>query len=335
MLATRRSVWLLIEGLVVFTAGLVFLPSFAAGQDETRIPKQSDQQCCWIDIKTGKRVPTVPASGINYGRMVENLNNGGAWADPGVAILSEDRTSATNTRTGQRYEKDSDGCWIDIKTGKRVPTAPASGINYGRMVANLNNGGAWADPGVAVLGDDRNTARDTRTKRNYAREACPPPKEPQTGFKSNQIDFKFGLIREDTDPRFNIYGFNGTFTRYVNPTFGLTGDFNANFKSEGGTDIRKISALGGFTFVPFEGMRTTDKVTISSHALFGASRLSSDNGTTNFTDNAFTMKLGGALDVNVNPNFFIRPVQIDYAPTFFGGNTQHNFQVGFGGGLRF
>jgi hypothetical protein len=39
--------------------------------------------------------------------------------------------------------------------------------------------------------------------------------------------------------------------------------------------------------------------------------------------------------VNVNKRFFVRPVQIDYAPTFFGGNTQHNVQFGFGGGFRF
>ena len=47
------------------------------------------------------------------------------------------------------------------------------------------------------------------------------------------------------------------------------------------------------------------------------------------------MKLGAAVDVNVTNNFFIRPIQFDYAPTFFGGNTQNNFQFGFGAGVRF
>ena len=134
---------------------------------------------------------------------------------------------------------------------------------------------------------------------------------------------------------FNTYGFNGSATHYFTPWFGVTGDFNANFKSEGTADLNKISALGGFTFVPLRGVRATDKVTVSLHSLFGVSHFSSDNGTTNFTDNAFTMKLGGAVDVNLNRNFFIRPVQIDYAPTFFGGNTQHIFQFSAGAGLRF
>jgi len=78
-----------------------------------------------------------------------------------------------------------------------------------------------------------------------------------------------------------------------------------------------------------------DKVSFSAHALFGISHFSSSAGSVTSTDNAFTMKLGGALDVNVNNHFFIRVIQIDYAPTFFGGNTQNNFQVGFGAGFRF
>ncbi|MGQ0763147.1 MAG: hypothetical protein ACT4OT_14200 [Acidobacteriota bacterium] len=157
----------------------------------------------------------------------------------------------------------------------------------------------------------------------------------QTSFKTNQINLNFSFIREDSNPRFNTYGFNGSFTHYVNPTVGLTGDFNGHFKSESGVDLSKYSVLGGVTFVPFEGAKTTDKVTVSTHALFGVSHFKADSGSSGFTDNAFTMKLGGALDVNVNENFFVRPVQIDYAPTRFGGSFQHNVQFSFGIGFRF
>lgn len=154
-------------------------------------------------------------------------------------------------------------------------------------------------------------------------------------FKANEINFNFSFIREDSDPRFNTYGFNGAYTYYFNPTVGVTSDVNAHFKNEGGVDLSKCSVLGGVTIVPFEGAKTTDKVTISLHSLFGVSHFSSDNGTTRFTDNAFTINLGGAVDVNLNEHVFIRVPQIDYAPTFFGGNTQHNYQVGFGVGFRF
>ena len=161
------------------------------------------------------------------------------------------------------------------------------------------------------------------------------PTVPQTGSKPNEITLTFSFIREDSDPRFNTYGFNGSYTHYVNPTVGLTGDFNGHFKTEGGVDLSKYSVLGGVTVVPFEGAKTTDKVTVSTHALFGISHFKADSGISRFTDNAFTMKLGGAVDVNVNENFFIRPVQIDYAPAFFGNNTQHNVQFSFGAGFRF
>lgn len=135
----------------------------------------AEQECCWIDVKTGKQVPTVPASGINYGSTVAVLDNGGPWHDPGVAVLGGDGKTARNSRTGRNYAKEPDGCWVDIKTGKRVPTVPASGINYGSTVAVLDNGGPWHDPGVALLSKDGKSARNSRTGQNYALEPCPPP----------------------------------------------------------------------------------------------------------------------------------------------------------------
>lgn len=154
-------------------------------------------------------------------------------------------------------------------------------------------------------------------------------------FKPNEAVGFFSLIREDSDPAFNTYGGGASYTRFLNPSVGLTADFNANFRTQGGADLSKISFLGGLTVLPVEGAKTTDNVTFSTHALFGVSHFKSDAGAISFTDNAFTMKLGGAVDVNVTDNFFIRPVQIDYAPTFFGDTAQHNVQFSFGAGFRF
>ena len=160
---------------------------------------------------------------------------------------------------------------------------------------------------------------------------CPP-----TSFKRNEAVGLFAIIREDAQPkRFNTYGATVDYTRFLNPAIGITGDFNANFRTQNGADLSKISLLGGVTIIPFTGAKTTDKVTVSTHALLGVSHFSSTAGSVSSTDNAFTMKLGGAVDVNVNNKFFIRPIQFDYAPTFFGGNTQNNFQFGFGAGFRF
>jgi hypothetical protein len=152
----------------------------------------------------------------------------------------------------------------------------------------------------------------------------------------NEIVGGFSVIREDSEPEnFNTYGFQSSYTRYLNKTFGLTGDFSANFIERGGVDLSKYSVTGGVTVLPFPGANADDRVRLFTHALIGASFFKVDLGTNIFTDNASTMKLGGGLDVNVNNNFFIRPIQIDYAPTFFGDNTQHNVQFSFGAGVRF
>lgn len=76
----------------------------------------------WIDVKTGKPVPSVPLSGRNLG--------GGEGA--GIARMegyNPQAVHAFNPKTGQNFAKLHDGRWIDVKTGKEVPTAPLSGQN--------------------------------------------------------------------------------------------------------------------------------------------------------------------------------------------------------------
>ena len=160
------------------------------------------------------------------------------------------------------------------------------------------------------------------------------PRTPDDDLRRNQAAGVFSFISEDSTPRFNTYGINGAYTRFINPSVGFTADFNAHFRERHGTDLSKLSALGGVTFVPFEGAKTTDKATVSFHALGGVSHFKAESGVGSFTDNAATVKIGGAVDVNASKNFFIRLGQVDYAPTWFGGDVQHNVQVGFGAGLR-
>ncbi len=75
---------------------------------------------------------------------------------------------------------EKDCCWIDVKTGKRVPTVPATGINHIHDLQDIVGGYNNAhDPGVAVLSRDGKSARNTRTGQNYALEPCPPPGQAQ------------------------------------------------------------------------------------------------------------------------------------------------------------
>src|SRR5687768_11553334 len=200
------------------------------------------------------------------------------------------------------------------------------------------------DDKEAKLKSNRLNARLSREKiqrlLTLLEECCCPKEtskteEPQGSatekFRSNQAVGLFSVIREDSEPeRFNTYGVNGAYTRVITPSVGITGDFNAHSRELNGMDLSKLSALGGVTLLPFEGAKTTDKATVSLHALVGFSRFKADSGVGSSTDTAATVKLGGALDVNLSNNFFFRLGQVDYAPTRFGGETQHNFQVGFG-----
>ena len=53
------------------------------------------------------------------------------------------------------------------------------------------------------------------------------------------------------------------------------------------------------------------------------------NGETR-ADTAFAAALGGGVDVHVSHHFDIRPIQIDYLPTFYNGSHQNNYRVGAG-----
>ena len=80
------------------------------------------------------------------------------------------------TTSAARAQQSREDCWVDIKTGKGVRTAPFSGVNTG-LAATL-------DAGTAEVSEDRQTARNRKTGQNYARVPCPPP--PKTAEKPKQ-----------------------------------------------------------------------------------------------------------------------------------------------------
>jgi hypothetical protein len=85
-------------------------------------------------------------------------------------ILSVISLALTFAFSQMAVAKEKECCWIDVKTGKQVPTVPASGANYYRLDDPADAGQA----GVALLSGDRKTARDSRPGKNYALEPCLP-----------------------------------------------------------------------------------------------------------------------------------------------------------------
>lgn len=119
----------------------------------------------WIDVKTGKPVPTVivmPGKGeINFGQS-ENYH----LVIPGAG----DPNRAYDPVTKRNFAREN-GAWIDTKTGKPVPTVivmPGKGeISFG---ASENHHLVTPGPG------DPSRAYDPVTGRNFAKVPVTPPK---------------------------------------------------------------------------------------------------------------------------------------------------------------
>lgn len=128
-------------------------------------------------------------------------------------------------------------------------------------------------------------------------------------------------------------GFEASATFNMNKYFGIEANFAFNKGTLGkavspsvnglySMDITALSALFG----PHIAFRQNEKVTPFVHALFGlnhskaAIAVSSDEMTAQnieISNNKFGFALGGGLDINLNKNVAIRPIQFDYNRTSF------------------
>jgi len=129
-------------------------------------------------------------------------------------------------------------------------------------------------------------------------------------------------------------GFNLSGTYYFAKSIGLTADFAYVTKSfTGGGDAH----IYGFNFGPQFKLRS-GKLEPFGHALFGATHGSVSGDGASFSDTAFSMKLGGGLDVGVAKHFAVRLGEFDYYYTRFsstgfstnGNNSQNNFTFAAG-----
>lgn len=158
-------------------------------------------------------------------------------------------------------------------------------------------------------------------------------------FSHNRVDTGFD------DPSQNFItdreGFNGVnafvkgnVSRYV----GLVGDYSFHRKSFDdiagttavGVDVDLHTLMGG---VEFKDNSRETKVKPFGRVLAGFQHARANvSGATGFdeSDNGFSAAVGGGIDFRVSPRVDIRAIQLDYNPTRFGGETQHNFRVGVG-----
>jgi opacity protein-like surface antigen len=121
------------------------------------------------------------------------------------------------------------------------------------------------------------------------------------------------------DPSINANGWNAAVNGNVNPWLGVTADFSGAYKNGG----RVHTYMFGPTF-----SARTERITPFAHALFG--------GATGGGSSAFSMALGGGLDVNAGRHLALRLVQADWLLFRSGGVTDRkNVRVSAGLVLRF
>jgi opacity protein-like surface antigen len=137
-------------------------------------------------------------------------------------------------------------------------------------------------------------------------------------------------VSTDISPTQN--GFPGGFfvdgTYYFLKVVGLTGDFEYNKKTysadsffNGGETANALSFHGGPRVKARMG-----KIEPFAHALFGFTRVSeSVPGFPSDSDTAFSLKLGGGLDVGFTPHIAIRVAEFNYYMTRFPVTSFVNF----------
>lgn len=134
------------------------------------------------------------------------------------------------------------------------------------------------------------------------------------GYTYSSIDTTF----RNTD-RLNAHGWALSLNGNVNKFFGVTFDMGGHYGTVKNTILSTNPDFRVFEFLfgPTVSARA-DKVTGFAHFLMGPSRMSVDFGRSTATQTKFSMGVGGGVDFNINKNFAIRGVEVDYLPIRLG-----------------
>ena len=134
-------------------------------------------------------------------------------------------------------------------------------------------------------------------------------------------------------------GVTGEVVVNLNSTVGLVGNFSATFANTqlhdrlSGKDFNASMSRYTLLFGPRFNLRNGTPFTPFAHALFGAAihHAAVDNfSCPDKNQTGFAMALGAGLDVKANDRFDIRPIQVDYMPTYFKGHREDNLRFSAG-----
>ena len=142
---------------------------------------------------------------------------------------------------------------------------------------------------------------------------------------SGDVFIGYSLLNGDTLSHGS--GWEAALTGNLNDWFGLKADLGGNYKSFGGGSAREYNILFGPQL-----SHPVDKFNVFVHGLLGVSRLGFDHGP---SSTGAGWVIGGGADYNLNSNFAIRPVQLDYHGAHVFGTNQKDARYSVGLVYRF
>jgi len=150
-------------------------------------------------------------------------------------------------------------------------------------------------------------------------------------FNGTPVDFR--------SERVGYNGFMAEFNQNVTRHIGIVTSFTGTYDTTGYFDVRSGRTFDArvqrydLMIGPRYNWRLSGIVPFA-HAQFGVSHMRTrfeDLLTPRVkSDTAFAMAFGGGLDVHAGEHLDIRPIQLDYLPTFFNGKRQDNIRASAG-----
>ena len=139
------------------------------------------------------------------------------------------------------------------------------------------------------------------------------------------VFFGYSLLNGDTLSHGS--GWEAALTGNLNDWFGLKADLGGNYQSLLGSEAKEYNVLFG----PQLSHRV-EKFNVFVHGLVGVSHLGFDHGP---SSTGAGWVIGGGADYNLNSNFAIRPVQLDYHGAHVFGSNQKDARYSVGIVYRF
>ncbi len=139
--------------------------------------------------------------------------------------------------------------------------------------------------------------------------------------------------------RVGYNGFTAEFNQNVHRNIGIVTSFTAGFDDKGYVDLNSgrvfNASVQRYDLMIGPRFNYRNRVaTPFAHALFGIThvRASFDDRVSGLkrADTAFGMALGGGVDIHASEHIDVRPIMVDWVPTFFNGKRQDNWRAGAG-----